>query len=57
MLIRLTAQHVARAQVQVRQRGAVREGIQRSCGLGQLKYRQRCQEVQVSDGHDVTWNR
>ena len=50
MLIRLTAQPVARAQVQVRQRGAVREGIQRPCGSEQSKYRQRCQGVQVSDG-------
>jgi len=29
---------------------AVREHIQRPCGSEQSKYRQRCQEVQVSDG-------
>ena len=29
---------------------AVREGIQRPCGSEERKYRQRCQEVQVSDG-------
>ena len=31
---------------------AVREGIQRPCGLEQSKYRVRCQGVQVSDGLD-----
>ena len=29
---------------------AVREGIQRPCGLEKAKDRQRCQGVQVSDG-------
>ena len=50
MLIRLTAQPVAVLKIQVRQRGAVREGIQSPCGSEQSKYRQRCQGVQVSDG-------
>ena len=48
--MRLTSQ-LAAPEVQVRQRGAVREGIQRPCGSEQSKYRQRCQQgVQVSDG-------
>ena len=38
------------SKIQVRQRGAVREGIQSPCGSEQSKYRQRCQGVQVSDG-------
>ena len=50
MRVRLTCQLVAVEQVKVRQRGAVREGIQRPCGSGESKYRQRCQGVQVSDG-------
>ena len=48
--MRLTSQLVAVPEVQVRQCGAVREGIQRPCGSEQSKYRQRCQGVQVSDG-------
>ena len=48
--VRLTFQSRTLSKIQVRQRGAVREGIQRPCGSEQSKYRQRCQGVQVSDG-------
>jgi len=48
--VRLTFQSQTIAKIQVRQRGAVREGIQSPCGSEQSKYRQRCQGVQVSDG-------
>ena len=48
--VRLTFQCPTIFKIQVRQRGAVREGIQRPYGSEQSKYRQRCQGVQVSDG-------
>ena len=48
--VRLTFQSATILKIQVRQRGAVREGIQSPCGSEQSKYRQRCQGVQVSDG-------
>ena len=48
--MRLTSQSPTFPKIQVRQRGAVREGIKRPCGPEQSKYRQRCQVVQVSDG-------
>ena len=47
---RLTCQPLADLKIQVRQRGAVREGIQRPCGSEESRYSQRCQGVQISDG-------